>query len=167
MPSLQRRHSRKRVSFQLGPNPYSSIDKYTQAIALDPTNHVLYSNRSACYLSLGKNQDGLEGTIASPGNVLTTFIDALETIRLQPDWSKGYLRTSSAFQALDVCTPTSLNCLVMHFKFNLHTLSPPNNKQLPGLLFKFTTYIHLKGRCSEGKKKNSRGLVPSRMSDYF
>lgn len=54
-----------------------AIDCYTQAIKLDPSNHVLYSNRSAAYASSHEYEKALE--------------DADKTIELQPDWPKVFL----------------------------------------------------------------------------
>lgn len=51
-----------------------AIEHYTQAIALDPNNHVLYSNRSAAYAKQGKYQNALE--------------DAESTVKIKPDWPK-------------------------------------------------------------------------------
>ncbi|CAB3369244.1 Hypothetical predicted protein [Cloeon dipterum] len=59
-----------------------AADLYTQAIALDPTNHVLYSNRSAAYAKAGKHMQALQ--------------DAEKTVSLKPDWPKGYSRKGSA-----------------------------------------------------------------------
>ncbi|KAF1787764.1 Tetratricopeptide repeat [Phytophthora cactorum] len=41
-------------------NPKEAVDCYTQAIALDPNDHVFYSNRSAAYLSLDDATHALE-----------------------------------------------------------------------------------------------------------
>ncbi|KAL0870534.1 hypothetical protein ABMA27_005506 [Loxostege sticticalis] len=51
---------------------------YTQAIKLDPNNYVLYSNRSFAFLKLDQHYLSLQ--------------DANETVRLQPQWAKGYFR---------------------------------------------------------------------------
>ncbi|KAK3382565.1 hypothetical protein B0T24DRAFT_601982 [Lasiosphaeria ovina] len=59
-----------------------AIDKFTQAIALDPSNHILYSNRSAAYASK-KDWD----------HALT---DAEKTTELKPDWPKGWGRKGTA-----------------------------------------------------------------------
>lgn len=45
-------------------------------------NHVLYSNRSACYTSLKKFAEGLK--------------DAEECVKINPGWSKGYNRVGAA-----------------------------------------------------------------------
>lgn len=42
-------------------------DLFTQAIALDPSNHVLYSNRSACYASLKEFDTALEDAVKTTG----------------------------------------------------------------------------------------------------
>ncbi|GBP60191.1 Hsp70-Hsp90 organizing protein 3 [Eumeta japonica] len=51
---------------------------YTQGIKIDPANYVLYSNRSFAFLKLDQHYLALE--------------DANETVRLQPQWAKGYFR---------------------------------------------------------------------------
>lgn len=59
-----------------------AIDLFTQAIEIDPTNHVLYSNRSACHASLKDFEAALK--------------DAVKTTELKPDWGKGYSRKGAA-----------------------------------------------------------------------
>eukprot|EP01054_Gregarina_sp_Poly1_P011024 Gregarina_sp_Poly_1__11023@NODE_87_length_15225_cov_52_775630_g75_i0_p3_GENE_NODE_87_length_15225_cov_52_775630_g75_i0NODE_87_length_15225_cov_52_775630_g75_i0_p3_ORF_typecomplete_len550_score113_69TPR_1/PF00515_28/0_00015TPR_1/PF00515_28/0_0023TPR_1/PF00515_28/6_6e07TPR_1/PF00515_28/1_8e05TPR_1/PF00515_28/0_07TPR_1/PF00515_28/6_8e06TPR_1/PF00515_28/0_0084TPR_1/PF00515_28/4_8e05TPR_1/PF00515_28/6_5e09TPR_2/PF07719_17/4_6e07TPR_2/PF07719_17/0_0072TPR_2/PF07719_17/3_2e06TPR_2/PF07719_17/1_4e06TPR_ len=55
-----------------------AILHFTNAIAVEPTDHVLYSNRSGAYASMQKYDKALE--------------DAEECIRLSPQWAKGYSR---------------------------------------------------------------------------
>jgi len=57
-------------------------DKFTQAIALDPNNHILYSNRSAAYASKKDWEKALS--------------DAIKTTELKPDWPKGWGRKGAA-----------------------------------------------------------------------
>ena len=52
-----------------------AIDCYTKAIALDPNNHVLFSNRSMAYASARDYAHALE--------------DAEQTVELQPTWPKA------------------------------------------------------------------------------
>ncbi|KAF2655011.1 TPR-like protein [Lophiostoma macrostomum CBS 122681] len=59
-----------------------SIEKFTQAIELDPSNHVLYSNRSGAYASLRDYTKALD--------------DANKVVELKPDWSKGWGRKGTA-----------------------------------------------------------------------
>jgi stress-induced-phosphoprotein 1 len=59
-----------------------SIEKFSQAIELDPTNHVLYSNRSGAYASLKDWTKALE--------------DATKTTEIKPDWAKGWGRKGTA-----------------------------------------------------------------------
>lgn len=47
---------------------------YTDAINLEPNNHVLYSNRSAAYCTLKKYNEAVR--------------DAEKTVELKPDWPK-------------------------------------------------------------------------------
>lgn len=56
--------------------------EFSDAIALDSTDHVFFSNRSASYANMGKYTEALE--------------DAEECIKIKPDWSKGYSRKGLA-----------------------------------------------------------------------
>ncbi|XP_015124748.1 serine/threonine-protein phosphatase 5 [Diachasma alloeum] len=51
---------------------------YTHAIKLDPENYSLYSNRSLVFLKMQQYHFAME--------------DAVMTINLNPDWTKGYYR---------------------------------------------------------------------------
>ncbi|KAL7943051.1 hypothetical protein V8C42DRAFT_329500 [Trichoderma barbatum] len=59
-----------------------AIDKFTQAIALQPENHILYSNRSAAYASKKDWDSALK--------------DAEKTTEIKPDWAKGWGRKGAA-----------------------------------------------------------------------
>ncbi|XP_020578040.1 hsp70-Hsp90 organizing protein 3-like [Phalaenopsis equestris] len=59
-----------------------AIRYFSEAIDLAPTNHVLYSNRSAAYASLQRYAEALA--------------DARKTVEVKPDWSKGYSRLGAA-----------------------------------------------------------------------
>lgn len=64
----------------------AAVGHFSDAIALAPANHVLYSNRSASHASLHDYADALA--------------DAEKTVELKPDWSKGYSRLGAAYQGL-------------------------------------------------------------------
>ena len=55
-----------------------AIAAYTEAINLDPKDHVFFSNRSAAYLSKGDAHSALS--------------DAERCISLNGSWAKGYSR---------------------------------------------------------------------------
>jgi stress-induced-phosphoprotein 1 len=57
-------------------------DKFSQAIELDPSNHVLYSNRSGSYASLKQFDKALE--------------DANKVTEIKPEWAKGWSRKGAA-----------------------------------------------------------------------
>lgn len=60
-----------------------AIDLFTKAIEVSETpNHVLYSNRSACYTSSKQFAEALK--------------DAQECVKISPNWSKGYNRVGAA-----------------------------------------------------------------------
>lgn len=51
-----------------------AISLYTEAIHLDPANHILYSNRSAAHIKLGQFSKALH--------------DAVKARQLNPEWPK-------------------------------------------------------------------------------
>lgn len=59
-----------------------AVERYTEAIALEPTNHVFHSNRSAAYAKMAEYEKALA--------------DAKQTTTLKPDWGKGYGRLGAA-----------------------------------------------------------------------
>ncbi|KAM5355333.1 hypothetical protein ACJ41O_001979 [Fusarium nematophilum] len=59
-----------------------AVDKFTQAIAIQPENHILYSNRSAAYASKKDWDNALK--------------DAEKTTEIKPDWAKGWGRKGAA-----------------------------------------------------------------------
>lgn len=63
-----------------------AIECYTEAIQLDPSNHVLYSNRSAANAKDQKYEQALS--------------DAEKCVELKPDWGKGYSRLGAAYSFL-------------------------------------------------------------------
>jgi ankyrin repeat protein len=64
----------------------AAIEAYSQGLALDPTNHVIYSNRSACHHALQQHDACLR--------------DAEVCRRLAPHWLKGCFRLATARFAL-------------------------------------------------------------------
>ncbi|KAG2630576.1 hypothetical protein PVAP13_3KG534000 [Panicum virgatum] len=60
---------------------------YTQAIKLDPDNATLYSNRAAAFLQLVKLSKALA--------------DAETTVKLKPEWEKGYFRKGCVLEAME------------------------------------------------------------------
>lgn len=63
-----------------------AIEKFTQAIELDPSNHVLYSNRSAAHASKKDYENALA--------------DAEKVVEIKPDWPKGWSRKGTAAHGL-------------------------------------------------------------------
>lgn len=63
-----------------------AIKAFSEAIAIDATNHVFFSNRSAAAASLGRYADAVD--------------DAKKCVALKPDWPKGYSRLGAAEQGL-------------------------------------------------------------------
>jgi tetratricopeptide (TPR) repeat protein len=67
-----------------------AIEHFTNAIELDSSNHVFYSNRSASYASLGRFNQALA--------------DANKVLQLNPTWSK----VSELLICLKFCTMMNL-----------------------------------------------------------
>lgn len=63
-----------------------AVNFYTEAIALDPQNHVLYSNRSAAH---AKAEEWTEA-----------LADAEKTVEINPKWARGYSRVGAAHHGL-------------------------------------------------------------------
>ncbi len=61
-------------------------EKFTQAIALTPDNHILFSNRSAAHASKLDWDNALK--------------DAEKTTELKPDWPKGWGRKGAALYGM-------------------------------------------------------------------
>jgi len=81
-----------------------AIKFYTEAIALDENNHVLYSNRSAAYAKAGKYRPALE--------------DAERTVQLKPDWGK--VGVFSMFIVKDIlCKVNKISIEVVSFRATL------------------------------------------------
>ena len=60
---------------------------YTEALALDDSQHALHSNRAACFLKLGRYAQAKD--------------DAAACVKLAPDFAKGHFRLALALQALE------------------------------------------------------------------
>ena len=73
------------AAFKAGDNE-EAVRCFSEASAEDPTNHVLYSNRSAANAKLGQYKDAL--------------LDANKCIDMKPDWSKGHSRRGAAYEGL-------------------------------------------------------------------
>jgi stress-induced-phosphoprotein 1 len=59
-----------------------AVNLFTQAIELNPNDHVFYSNRSGAYASLKNYENALN--------------DANKCIEINPKWGKGYQRKGLA-----------------------------------------------------------------------
>ena len=80
LPQAEELKNKGNAAFQ-AKNYGEAVEHFTAAIALDSANHVLYSNRSACYASLQRYDDALK--------------DAEHTIQLKPQWAKVHTTVPS------------------------------------------------------------------------
>lgn len=90
-----------------------ALSKFSEAIELDPENHVLWSNRSGCNLKLLRTRDAVA--------------DAERCTALKPDWSKAWSRLGAAFLA-DGQAIRARDCYKTGLK-----LEPANGPLLEGL----------------------------------
>lgn len=65
----------------------AAVEAYSESLAIDPNQHLCYSNRSAAYLKLGNSAE-------------QALADAEKCVALAPDWAKGYSRLAAALQEL-------------------------------------------------------------------
>lgn len=63
-----------------------AVDCYTEALNIQPQNHLLYSNRSASYSKLEKYEEAL--------------VDATRCISISPGFARGHLRKATALNGL-------------------------------------------------------------------
>ncbi|XP_069136443.1 tetratricopeptide repeat protein 28-like isoform X1 [Argopecten irradians] len=63
-----------------------AVQLYSEAISLDPSNHILFTNRSAAYAKLQQYKKSVE--------------DARKAKEINPKWPKAYLREGVALQHL-------------------------------------------------------------------
>jgi len=94
-------------------NFVGALAKFSEAIALDPQNHVLYSNRSGANLKLLRTRDAVA--------------DAEKCTSLKSDWAKGWSRLGTALLA-DKQAMASVGAYRTGLK-----LEPSNDALLQGL----------------------------------
>ncbi|XP_037918666.1 tetratricopeptide repeat protein 28 [Hermetia illucens] len=92
----------------------TAVGLYTDALALDPGNYILYSNRSAARLKQGQFALALQ--------------DATKARELCPQWPKAYFRQGVALQCLGRYGEALAS-------FSAGLAQDPNNKQLLAGLF--------------------------------
>jgi stress-induced-phosphoprotein 1 len=101
-----------------------AIEKYSEAIRFDPSDHRLYVNRSYCYEKLSYFQEFEPffsfSKVFQILNALETpsaLNDADRAIILDPTWAKSYFRKGRALVGLKVRNQksTPLDCISLKF----------------------------------------------------
>ncbi|CAL8082559.1 unnamed protein product [Orchesella dallaii] len=103
----------------------TAVALYSEALKIDPDNHILYSNRSAAYIKLGQFARALQ--------------DALKARDLNPKWSKAYYRQGVALQ----CLGKHADALAA---FSAGLAEDPKSGQLLSGLMEAATKSPLKGK---------------------
>nr|XP_006816604.1 PREDICTED: LON peptidase N-terminal domain and RING finger protein 3-like [Saccoglossus kowalevskii] len=114
----------------------AALDKYTEAITLVPTEHLLFSNRSHVYATQGKLQEAL--------------VDANEACKLKPAWPKGYYRKATALIGLgryQDAGVTLLLCLAVDHNYI------PAKRELARVLH------HILSPASSGKERPEQSSI--------
>jgi stress-induced-phosphoprotein 1 len=75
-----------------------AVQLFSDAIKLDPANHVLHSNRSAAHAGNRNWTDALVDaeSVRFPSISSQLSFDTFQAIRCNPSWSKGYARKGAA-----------------------------------------------------------------------
>lgn len=87
----------------------TAVALYTDALSLDPGNHIIYSNRSAARLKQGQFSLALQ--------------DATKARELCPQWPKAYFRQGVALQCLGRYGE-ALSAFSVRIGFSLSTTQP-------------------------------------------
>ncbi|KAG1650820.1 Stress-induced-phosphoprotein 1 [Nymphon striatum] len=94
-----------------------AVLNYTHAIKLDPKQYELYSNRSYAFLKMEQLYFAHE--------------DALATIRLKPDWPKGYFRAGEVeFEAKHYSRAVDSYRRSLHLGENEHVMAKLHKAQV-------------------------------------
>lgn len=67
-----------------------AADVYTRILSQDPLNHLILSNRCACFVKLRK--------------LRLAYLDAVKCVESAPTWDKAYYRLGTVYEALGIHT---------------------------------------------------------------
>lgn len=116
----------------------SAVVHFSKAIESTPDDHILYSNRSAAYSSMGKYTEALT--------------DADITVKLSPKWPRGHSRRASALHFLG-----RLNEALDEYKIVLQY--DPTNAQAKDAIKTIESSIAKQNEAKESAKKEAKEPV--------
>lgn len=123
-----------------------AVEKYTDAIAADPTNAVYYGNRAAAYSQLSHHE--------------LAVYDAKKALQINPDYSKAYSRLGHA----EFCLGRYENAVDA---YQLGLEKEPSNPSIKQSLAAAKQKVQEKGSVSASPKGNAPGGMPAGIPPNF
>jgi len=77
-----------------------ALSKYSEALEVDPSNHILYGNRAACHLKQAASATNAGKPADAAKFANSALADSTKATELNSSWSKGWSRKGAALELL-------------------------------------------------------------------